>query len=62
MTKKMPRFQVYKAKDGWRWRLLAANGAIIADSAESYVAHYSAKNAATRTRLAAIQSSRVLKP
>lgn len=25
-----PRFVVYKARDGWRWRLIAANGRIIA--------------------------------
>lgn len=25
-----PRFVVYKARDGWRWRLVAANGRIIA--------------------------------
>ena len=30
-------FQVYKAKDGWRWRMWARNGRIIADSGESYV-------------------------
>jgi uncharacterized protein YegP (UPF0339 family) len=27
---KRPRFDVYKAKDGWRWRLIAANGRILA--------------------------------
>ena len=25
-----PRFQVYKAADGWRWRLLAGNNKVIA--------------------------------
>lgn len=25
-----PRFVVYKARDGWRWRLVAANNRIIA--------------------------------
>ena len=25
-----PRFTVYQARDGWRWRLVAANGRIIA--------------------------------
>lgn len=30
------RVQVYKADDGWRWRLLARNGKIVADSAEAY--------------------------
>lgn len=30
MTMRTARFQVYKAKDGWRWRLLAANNRKIA--------------------------------
>lgn len=31
------RFQVYMDTAGqWRWRLLAANGRVIADSAEAY--------------------------
>ena len=25
-----PRFDVYQAKDGWRWRLLAGNNKVIA--------------------------------
>ena len=25
-----PRWQVFRARDGWRWRLLAGNGRIIA--------------------------------
>lgn len=33
---KAPRFQVYPAKDGFRWRLRAANGRIIAESGEAY--------------------------
>ena len=28
--KRRPRFTVYQARDGWRWRLTAANGRIIA--------------------------------
>ena len=27
---KAPHFEVYPAKDGWRWRLRAANGRIVA--------------------------------
>lgn len=27
---RQPRFEVYRAEDGWRWRLIAANGRIIA--------------------------------
>ncbi len=30
------RFQIYKAADGWRWRLYAKNGKILADSGEAY--------------------------
>lgn len=26
----------YKAADGWRWRLTARNGRIVADSGEAY--------------------------
>ncbi len=34
---RQPRFQVYEDKAGqFRWRLLAANGLTIADSAEAY--------------------------
>ena len=29
-------FRRYKAADGWRWRLVARNGRIVADSAEAY--------------------------
>lgn len=31
-----PTFKPYRAKDGWRWRLVARNGRIIADSGEAY--------------------------
>ena len=27
---KTPRYEVYPAPDGWRWRLVAANGRIVA--------------------------------
>lgn len=27
---KQARFDVYESKDGWRWRLIAANGRILA--------------------------------
>jgi len=29
-------YQIYKGKDGFRWRLLSSNGRILADSGESY--------------------------
>lgn len=31
-----PKFCVYEAKDGWRWRLIATNGKIVADSGEAF--------------------------
>lgn len=47
--KKQPRFQPYKAKDGWRWRLIAANGRIIADSGEAYARKSGVERAITTT-------------
>lgn len=29
-------FLVYQSADGWRWRLVARNGRIVADSGEAY--------------------------
>lgn len=37
---------VYWAKDGWRWRLVAPNGKIVADSGEAYKRRYDCKVAA----------------
>jgi uncharacterized protein YegP (UPF0339 family) len=31
------RIEIYKAADGWRWRLKAANHRIVAESGEAYV-------------------------
>lgn len=30
------RWEVWQAKDGWRWRLRAGNGRIVAESGEAY--------------------------
>jgi len=38
-------FEVYKSKDSWRWRLLAKNGRIMADSGEAYQRPYNARRA-----------------
>ncbi len=38
-------FQIYKAKDGWRWRCCAGNQKIIADSGEAYTRHSDARRA-----------------
>lgn len=47
----MLRFEVYESRDNaWRWRLIAANGKIIADSGEGYVTEYNAVRAAKRTK------------
>lgn len=39
---------VYRARDGWRWRLKAANGRIVATSGEAYVSKANAQRAADR--------------
>ena len=39
---------VYFADDGWRWRLVASNGKITADSGEAYIRRFDAKIAALR--------------
>jgi len=38
-------FEIYEAKDGWRWRLIASNGHIVADSGEPYHSKWNAKRA-----------------
>lgn len=42
-----PRFEVYKARDGWRWRLVAANGRIVA-TGEAHTRKTDAIRAAAR--------------
>ena len=34
--KREAHFDVYKSADGWRWRIKAANGRIVADGGEAY--------------------------
>ncbi len=41
------RFEIYRAKDGWRWRLKAANHRIVACSGEAFSSKYSAERAAS---------------
>ncbi len=36
-------FHIYKAKDGYRWRAIASNGRLTAESGESYVQRVSCK-------------------
>ena len=44
------RFVAYKAKDGWRWRLLAANHLIVAESGEAYASRAGCRRAIGRVR------------
>jgi uncharacterized protein YegP (UPF0339 family) len=39
---------VYKSRDGWRWRRRARNGLTISESGEAYVTLWGAKRAARR--------------
>ena len=45
-----PRFQVYKAADGWRWRLLAGNNKVIA-SGEAHTRERDAWRAAANVSM-----------
>lgn len=38
----------YEAKDGWRWRLKARNGRIVAESGESYYSEHECERAVNR--------------
>ena len=40
--------ETYKAKDGWRWRMLAENGRIIADGGEAYTRRHGLGRAVKR--------------
>jgi len=42
------KLHVYQAEDGWRWRLRARNGRIVADGAEAYVSRSNAVRATVR--------------
>lgn len=43
----MVHFEIYQARDGYRWRLWAANGRIVAESGEAYVLRSGAETAVT---------------
>jgi uncharacterized protein YegP (UPF0339 family) len=52
---KRARFRVYEDKGGqWRWRLLAANGRVVADSSEGYGTRYGASRAVEMVRSLAV--------
>ena len=43
------RFEIYRDASGeWRWRAVAGNGQIVADSSEGYKRKWNAKRAAKR--------------
>lgn len=55
---KAARFSVYRDDGGlWRWRLLAANNRIIADSGEGYSRQRDARRAVRVVRAAAMNAS-----
>jgi uncharacterized protein YegP (UPF0339 family) len=45
---------IYQSSDGWRWRLKAANGRIVADGGEAYKSRANAIRAARRLQTALI--------
>lgn len=48
-TRPRPTMAIYFDKsNGWRWRLTAANGKIVADSGEAYTQRYDARKAALK--------------
>ena len=54
-----PVYRVYQDALGeWRWRLLAANGAIVADSGEGYASKSNAMRAAKRLGYHVARASR----
>jgi uncharacterized protein YegP (UPF0339 family) len=50
--KPAPRFEIYKARDGWRWRLRGANGEIIARG-EAYSRKSNARRGIRAMKIAA---------
>lgn len=42
MAKMPPRIELYRAVDGWRWRLMSLNGKIVAESGEAYCHRHNA--------------------
>lgn len=43
-------FEIYRAPDGWRWRLKSPNGRIIADGSEAYASRSGAVRAVARLK------------
>ncbi len=53
-------FHVYKAKDGFGWRLWARNGNLIAESGETYKRKHTARRMAYRLQVLGEQTSAVV--
>lgn len=50
--KRQPKLQIYRAPDGWRWRVRGRNSLILADSGQGY----SRKDAAIRGARLALEA------
>lgn len=59
MRRKPVTIRVYKAKDGWRWRMRHGNAKIIADSGQAYTRKADASTAASKM-VNAIQAGMVI--
>ena len=56
---KRPVLDIYKSKDGYRWRLIAANNRIICDGGEAYTRKPNAAVLAVRVARAIVRSTKV---
>ena len=52
MASYKPKLEKYESKDGFRWRLKATNGKIIADGSEAYSSADSLDRAVIRVQIA----------
>lgn len=50
MPARTARVEYYRSRTGWRWRVIATNGRILAVSSEAYVRHVDAEKALTLSR------------
>jgi uncharacterized protein YegP (UPF0339 family) len=53
------RIEFYRAKDGWRWRAIAKNGRILADSGEGYRHRRDCQRGAQRATEALIYGKKI---
>jgi len=53
------KFEIYAAKDGYRWTLVAKNGETVADSGEAYTRRADARRAAKLVK-GAVSGARVI--